>query len=238
MSDYNYDAAMDQQAEWEEEILMEEYNAQKHNEYLAEMYTSGQWTECLQTVGETHLTQLSPVLFPKTAWETDISDASTTFTASSPNATVLRTSTLGSNDGWGILSKAEDNHAYSGQMDEVLQQLTRKVALPFGTKEEFGQRAESLQQLDPNVDVRRTVALGMHPSGATLTDQRSVGGDDAVNVVEASTSKGASHLEPAKRVPSCYADPEKFGQRAETWKTNYHLYKHNCWHLCDFVKGI
>jgi len=52
------------------------------------------------------------------------------------------------------------------------------------------------------------------------------------------TSKGASHLEPAKRVPSCYADPEKFGQRAETWKTNYHLYKHNCWHLCDFVKGI
>ena len=28
------------------------------------------------------------------------------------------------------------------------------------------------------------------------------------------------------------------GQKVETWKTNYHLYKHNCWHLCDFVKGI
>ena len=48
------------------------------------------------------------------------------------------------------------------------------------------------------MDVRRTVALGTRPKGATLTDQmvedlrssdrRSVGGDDAVNVVEASKS--------------------------------------------------
>jgi len=40
---------------------------------------------------------------------------------------------------------------------------------------------------DPNVDVRRTVALGTRPLGATLTDRRSVGGDDAVNVVETSS---------------------------------------------------
>jgi len=31
------------------------------------------------------------------------------------------------------------------------------------------------------------------------------------NATELLTSKGALHLEPAKRVPSCYADPDKFG---------------------------
>jgi len=58
---------------------------------------------------------------------------------------------------------------------------------------------------DPNVErygVRRTVALGMHPSGATLTDRRSVGGDDAVvfgkareaRVVEASSLSAYSDI--------------------------------------------
>ena len=32
------------------------------------------------------------------------------------------------------------------------------------------------------------------------------------NVTELLTSKGALHLEPALRVPSCYADPEKLGK--------------------------
>jgi len=32
------------------------------------------------------------------------------------------------------------------------------------------------------------------------------------NATELLTSKGALHLEPAKRVPSCYTDPEKFGK--------------------------
>uniref|UniRef100_A0A6C0HUB1 DNA-directed RNA polymerase n=1 Tax=viral metagenome TaxID=1070528 RepID=A0A6C0HUB1_9ZZZZ len=40
---------------------------------------------------------------------------------------------------------------------------------------------------DTDAYVRRTAALGTHPKDATLTDLRSVGGDDAGNVVEAST---------------------------------------------------
>ena len=41
---------------------------------------------------------------------------------------------------------------------------------------------------------RRTEALGTHPSGATLTDRRSVVGDDAVNVVEVSNLKNELNI--------------------------------------------
>ena len=46
--------------------------------------------------------------------------------------------------------------------------------------------SELEESLDPNMDVRRTVALGTRPKGATLSDRRSDVGDDAVNVVEVS----------------------------------------------------
>ena len=40
MSDYDYDAAMDQLAEWEEEERMEEYNAQQWEEWQDAIYSS------------------------------------------------------------------------------------------------------------------------------------------------------------------------------------------------------
>ena len=70
--------------------------------------------------------------------------------------------------------------------------LTRSVTkLPAelvveGLRPSDQEKKEGNTQVDPKADVRRTVALGTHPSGATLTDRRSVVGDDAVNVVEAS----------------------------------------------------
>ena len=71
----------------------------------------------------------------------------------------------------------------------------------------FRDTVKMKELLDPDANVRRTAALGTHPSGATLTDRRSaseacnngaqassacrglgsVVGDDAVNVVEASS---------------------------------------------------
>ena len=77
MSDYNYDAAMDQQAEWEEEILMEEYNAQKYNEYLTE-------------IDAYKFMASSPDSFPKIAWETDVSYANNT-EGSDATTTILQT---------------------------------------------------------------------------------------------------------------------------------------------------
>jgi dsRNA-specific ribonuclease len=46
---------------------------------------------------------------------------------------------------------------------------------------------------------------------STTTNDESGKGQNATELL---TSKGALHLEPAKRVPSCYADPEKLGKGA------------------------
>ena len=53
---------------------------------------------------------------------------------------------------------------------------------------------EEEEEEDLNTDVRRTVALGKRPTGATLTDLRSVVGDDAGNEVKASTGSKGTHV--------------------------------------------
>ena len=109
---------------------------------------------------------------PDNHWFGEDVDASTTFTASSPNATVLRTSALGSTTN--TIHPIDDDIAtlvvskQPGQRDEVLQQLTSKGA---SHPEKFGPGDESLLQQTSSDEVKNS-----EPDKMIVTQDDSVTG--------------------------------------------------------------
>jgi hypothetical protein len=61
---------------------------------------------------------------------------------------------------------------------------TVQPILPMNIMNKSKEKFKQTNKVDPDADVRRTAALGTHPTGATLTDLWSVGGDDAGSATE------------------------------------------------------